>query len=228
MDLNIGLHSLKVAGLFVSKRRGGWIIELMPGMVWSKEERWILEPSDSGDQSEKYEEDSLFALEEAIQTAITISSTQQNKKEDDEPEEQSFEEESESDEKDEAEAERECQACQDESIDAICRIALQVEFPLPIDNRLGDSLTGRASFTGPFFLCKSCLLEFLRYYIKNHIGRREKSLKEDLNFIIDLLHNDEPLIGIEHNDIQRMLTTIARVYYPILVWTQLKADNQLP
>jgi hypothetical protein len=169
-------------------------------------------------------------LEEAIQTAIITSSAQQNNKKEGESEKELFGEDSEKDsESDESdEVDDECQACQNEGIDAICRIALQVEFPLPIDNRLGDNLIGRASFTGPFFLCKTCLLEFLRYYIKNHIGRRENGLKEDINFVIDLLHNDEPLIGVEHDDVQRMLSTMARVYYPLLVWTQLKADDQLP
>ncbi|KKK80326.1 hypothetical protein LCGC14_2824590, partial [marine sediment metagenome] len=71
-------------------------------------------------------------------------------------------------------------------------------------------------------------LEFLHYYIDNHISQREKGLKEDLNFIIDLIHNDKPLIGVERDDIQRMLSTMSRVYYPLLVWTQLKADGQLP
>lgn len=227
MDLNITLHSLRVAGLFVSKRREGWVIELMPGMVWSKDGRWLLEPSNPSDQDGNKREDCLFPLEEAIQKALTISSAEQNSQEEDAATEKPNAEDEGDDGENEVEVTRKCQACKKESLDA-CRIALQLEFPLPIDNRLGDSLIGKASFTGPFFLCKNCLLEFLHYYIDNHISQREKGLKEDLNFIIDLIHNDKPLIGVERDDIQRMLSTMSRVYYPLLVWTQLKADGQLP
>lgn len=229
MDLNIGLHSLRVAGLFVSKRRGGWIIELMPGMLWSKEERWVLEPTEPLEQDEEYQKDCLFSLEDAVAISIKISTDQQTEEQEEEKEALTTKNEDEEDEdEDDDELERECQACKKDSIDNICRVALQLDFPLPMDNRLGDHLIGRATFNGPFFLCKGCFLDFLQYYIENHLGRKEKTLKEDLNFIIDLLHNDEPIIGVERESIQRMLTTMARVYYPMLLWAQLKANNQEP
>lgn len=230
MDMNIGLHTLKVAGLFVSRRRGGWIIELMPGMVWSKKDRWILEPSDKSATDEE-EPDCLFPLEEAVEIAIKVSSEQQghpDKKADKKPEPEYEDEEDGDEEEDEDEIESECQSCHQEDVGNICRVALQIDFPLPLDNRLGDNLLGRASFTGPFFVCKPCFLDFINYYLENHIGRKEKDLKEDLNFIADLLHNDRPLIQVDKEDIQRMLTTMARIYYPMLIWTQLKSDGRLP
>lgn len=217
MDLNIGLHTLKVGGVFVSRRRGGWVIELMPGMIWSRDDKWVLEPNEPGDE---YEEACLFDLESAIHTAILVSAESEQPKNSDEDEDDDDED------LEEADEPQQCHRCKTEGIQNLSKISLELDFPIPMDNRLGDHLIGRASFTGPTSICKKCLLEFIDYYLTNHITSREKTLRENLNMIVDMIHNDEPMVGVEAKQVQKLLTTMARVYYPLLAWVQMAYDDE--